>query len=181
MPRSQKPYSPEHILLGFLYQGPNYGYDLYKQINKLESISLIWRINQSQLYALLDKLEKDGLLSSALLPGEAYPNRKEFRITPLGKQTFSTWVTTPVMHGRDIRQEFLAKLYFAQKADPQVFIGLIEGQKKTCSEWLSDLEKRYSETTDDHPYERMVFKYRITIIQAMIDWLDYCHANIDLK
>ncbi len=52
----------EYILLGFVAQGPIHGYDLHKKIGEPQGIGLIWRIKQSQLYALLDKLEKDGLL-----------------------------------------------------------------------------------------------------------------------
>lgn len=181
MTRSQNPFSLEYILLGFLFESPIHGYDLYKKISNFEGISLIWHIKQSRLYALLDKLEADGLLSSNMIPGEAYLNRKEFQITSLGRKTFMTWVTNPVMHGRDMRQEFLAKLYFAQKSGIEIFLKLIEEQSKVCAEWLSNLQNSYSKTTDEQTYERMIFQYRISQTQAMMEWLDYCRANAHQK
>ena len=180
MTRSQTPLSLEYILLGFLYRSRIHGYDLYKKITNFKGISLIWHIKQSQLYALLEKLEEDGLLISHIVPGEAYLMRKEFQITPLGKQTFSTWVTSPVRHGRDMRQEFLAKLYFAQKSGVEIYMKLIEDQTTMCTEWLSNLQTNYSTTINEQNYERIIFQYRISQTQAMIDWLDYCRTEIQV-
>jgi PadR family transcriptional regulator AphA len=178
MSRSQTPLSLEYILLGFLDQGPTHGYDLYKQISKFEGISLVWNIKQSQLYALLDKLQGDGLLTSAIVPGEAHLVRKEYQITPLGKQSFLTWLTCPVSHGRDMRQEFLAKLYFAQKSSLEISLELVEDQKEACAEWLTSFQISYSKTTGIQHYERMIFQFRISQTRAMMDWLDYCHHEI---
>ncbi len=177
MTRSQAPLSLEYILLGFLYQSSSHGYDIYKKISDLKGISMVWHVKLSQLYALLDKLEADGLLTSQLVPGEAHLMRKKFQITPMGKQTFLTWITTPVKHGRDMRQEFLAKLYFAQKAGIEDFAKLIEEQKLVCTQWLSDLETSHSGASEEQQYERMIFQYRIHQTQAMIEWLDYCRAQ----
>ena len=178
MTRSQTPLSLEYILLGFLCQGPIHGYDLYKKISNFESISLFWHIKQSQLYALLDKLEEDSLLTSKMVPGEAHLMRKEYQITSMGRTSFLTWVTCPVSHGRDMRQVFLAKLYFTQKSGVEVSMELIEEQKAECAEWLSSLHISYSKTTNEQHYERMLFQFRISQIQAMIEWLDYCRVEI---
>jgi len=178
MTRSQAPLSLEFILLGFLSQNPIHGYDLYKKISKFESISLVWNIKQSQLYALLDKLEDVGLLISNLVPGEAFLMRKLFQITPIGRQAFLTWACSPVAHGRDMRQEFLAKLYFAQKSGAEVSLELIEEQTTLCAEWLSSFQISYANTTNEQSYERMIFQYRISQTQAMLEWLDYCRAEL---
>jgi len=177
MARLPAPLSLEYILLGFLCQSPIHGYDLYKKISHFEGISLVWHIKQSQLYALLDRLEADGLLTSTMIPGEAHLLRKEFQVTPLGRQSFLAWVTCPVGHGRDMRQEFLAKLYFAEKSGAEAGLELIEEQKVVCVEWLSSLHISFSVTTDDQRYQRMIFQYRISQTQAMLEWLDYCRSE----
>jgi PadR family transcriptional regulator, regulatory protein AphA len=174
MTRSPTPLSLENILLGFLCEHPIHGYDLYKKISDFKGISIIWHIKQSQLYSLLNKLEEDGLLTSRLIPGEAHLMRKEFQITPLGRQTFLSWLACPVMHGRYMRQEFLAKLYFALKSGAQDFNNLIEKQSAVCAQWLSDLQVSYSGTTVDQHYERMIFQYRISQTRAMLEWLKSC-------
>jgi DNA-binding PadR family transcriptional regulator len=177
MARSPAPLSLEYILLGFLCESPIHGYDLHKKISQFEGISLVWHIKQSQLYALLDRLEADGLLTSSLIPGEAHLLRKEYQVTPLGRQSFLAWVTCPVGHGRDMRQEFLAKLYFAEKSGAGAGLELIEEQKVVCGEWLSSLHSRFANSGEDQRYERMIFQYRISQTQAMLEWLDYCRAE----
>ncbi len=177
MPRSQSPLSLEYILLGFVCESPIHGYDLYKKISHFAGIALVWHIKQSQLYALLDRLESDGLLTSTLIPGEAHLLRKEYQVTSPGRQSFLAWVTCPVSHGRDMRQEFLAKLYFAQKSGAEAGLELLEEQKLVCGEWLASLQISYSNTREEQRYERMIFQYRISQTQAMIEWLDYCRAE----
>jgi len=178
MTKSQTPLSLEHILLGFLCQEPTHGYDLYKKINDFEGISLVWHIKQSLLYALLDKLEKDGLVTSNRIPGNGNLVRKEYQVTPFGRQSFLTWATTPVSHGREMHQEFLAKLYFARKSGALVCLELIEEQKVGCTEWLSSLHNNWVKTTNEQDFKEMIFQYRIFQTQAMIEWLDYCSAEI---
>ena len=177
MSRSQAPLSLEYILLGFLCENPIHGYDLYKKISHFEGIALVWHIKQSQLYALLDRLENDGLLTSTMIPGEAHLLRKEYQVTPLGRQSFLAWVTCPVGHGRDMRQEFLAKLYFAEKSGTEAALELIDEQKTVCGDWLASLQINYANTGDEQRYERMIFQYRISQTQAMLEWLDYCRAE----
>ena len=178
MTRSQTPLSLEYVLLGFLYHDPIHGYDLYKKISNFNVVFLVWHIKQSQLYALLDKLEESGLLTSNIVPGEAHKMRKEYRITPVGRQAFLEWATSPVNHGRDMRQEFLAKLYFARKSGALVSLELIEEQKAVCMHWLSNLHTNQSKTINEQDFERMIFQYRISQTHAMIEWLDYCFTEI---
>lgn len=181
MSRSQAPLSLEYILLGFLSQGPSHGYDLHKKITALEGIALIWHIKQARLYALLDKLEADGLLHSRMAPGEAHLMRKEFQLSAEGRQAFADWVASPVRHGRDMRQEFPAKLFFAQQAGDQASLKLIELQKQTCTDWLYAMRSGLEKLAGDQRYERMIFQYRILQAQAMLKWLETCAAEFQAE
>ena len=178
MPRQQAPLSLEYILLGFLEQKPIHGYDLYKQISEFDAVSLVWRIKQSQLYALLDRLEEEGLISSHIIPGETRPNRKQFQITSVGHQTFLAWRKSPVHHSRDIRIEFLAKVHFALLDDPTDVLDLIDDQKETCLEWLTGFQNDLMNTSEDQVYERIVFDYRIHQTQGTLDWLESTRKEI---
>src|SRR5512139_972044 len=99
-PRPSSPLTLEYVLLGLLDERPMHGYDLFKAINLPSEIALVWSIKQSQLYAILDKLEERGLLVSDLIPGESHPDRKEFRPTVEGQRAFRYWMQSPVHHGR---------------------------------------------------------------------------------
>ncbi len=172
MPRQQSPLSIEYILLGFINQQPIHGYDLYKKITQFDAISLVWRIKQSQLYALLDRLEEEGLISSSMIQGESHPNRKEYSLTSVGRQTFNAWRTSPVEHGREIRLELLAKIYFVLQLNPEELIDLFEAQKEKCFEWLEESQNSLSKLSEAQPFERIVFGYRCNQIEATIEWLD---------
>jgi DNA-binding PadR family transcriptional regulator len=179
MPRQQSPLTVEYILLGLLTARPMHGYDLNKRVNELSGVSMVWHVKQSQLYALLERLESERLLGSKLVSGEAYPLRKEYSITQKGLAVFFDWIHSPVQHGRDMRQEFLARLYFALQQDNSTVKGLLLKQKDTCQDWINTLQTQYDHLNKTQQYEKMVIDYRIHQVEAMIRWLDNCTKQYD--
>ncbi len=177
-PRPSSPLALEYVLLGLLDRQPMHGYDLYKEIISRPEIALVWSIKQSQLYALLDKLEERGLLVSALIPGEAHPDRKEFRPTADGHKAFRYWMQSPVHHGRDMRQEFLARLYFAAQNGEKSTVELLSQQRQVCQSWKSRLERQFGALEGPNQFARLIFSYRMGQIDAMLDWLETCSKEL---
>lgn len=159
----------EHALLGFLYQQPLHGYELYRRFTDPAGIWLIWRIKQSQLYALLIRLETEGHVLATLYPQESRPPRKIFHLTEYGQNAYREWVESPVAHGRLMRQEFLAKLYFARQEREEVAQRLIERQYALCHEWLAAQQTLVRQS--DHSFEMLVIQFRINQIEAVLAWL----------
>ena len=181
MPRQSSPLSVEYVLLGFLEQESIHGYDLYKRLSSLEPVGLVWRIKQSQLYAILERLEAEGLVTSKVIPGESHPNRKQYKLSDAGRTTFLTWRSSPVQHGREIRMEFLAKLYFALLASKETTLALVNVQLASCSTWAANIEHALNETQETQMYERIVFQYRLTQMRAVIDWLEEVSEEVSSK
>jgi DNA-binding PadR family transcriptional regulator len=181
MTRQSSPLSIEYILLGLLDQEPMHGYDLYKRLNSLEPVNLVWRIKQSQLYAILDRLEVEDLVSSTIIPGESHPNRKQYSLTKSGRKDFEAWRSSPVEHGREIRMEFLAKVYFALLKNKETTLTLINAQRAACMTWIDNLERLLSETPDTQMYERIVYQYRLAQMNAIIEWLDMVKKEVNRK
>jgi DNA-binding PadR family transcriptional regulator len=177
-PRRQSPLTNEYILLGLLHQQPGYGYDIYKELHGLHDLALVWHVKQSQLYALLDKLEMDGLLESRFESADPRPARKMYTLTEDGQQAFMQWVCSPVEHGRDMRQNFLAKLYFARQLGVEIFHELVEQQIAVCTGWLEEHRTRLAQLDNNRDYERIVYRYRITNEEAMLTWLQEIHAGL---
>lgn len=169
-PRSATPLTLEFILLGLVSEKPAHGYELHQKLITLQPLSQVWRIGQPQSYALLDKLERQGLLASQLQPGEGRPDRKMLDLTPAGRQCFDSWRLTPVKHARDMRQEFLAKLYFARRMGNART--LLAGQREICQGWLDHLEGGFEKLHPDQVDERLVFNFRILQVKALIEWLN---------
>jgi PadR family transcriptional regulator AphA len=123
-------------------------------------------------------LKKLDFLSTVEVPGEAHPMRKEFHITSAGKSHLLTWMTSPVERGRDMRQEFLARLYFACLAGKNMSRTLLTEQEKTCQGWLTSLKEELRHNREQSDYHRMVYEFRICQTEAMITWLSQCQNDL---
>jgi PadR family transcriptional regulator AphA len=177
MSRREAPLSLEHILLGLLAAAPLHGYELFKQLETPAGPALVWRVKQAQLYALLEKLESQGLLASTLLEGGAHPDRRQYRLTESGRAALQAWMRAPVESGRAMRQEFLARLYFARRESPPAARELILRQVGVCREWLRRLQSGMA-AAPAGSYERLVLEFRLVQVQGFLFWLDLCMKEL---
>jgi PadR family transcriptional regulator AphA len=173
---SPDPLAIEHALLGFLRSQPMHGYEIYQHLTDPEGLWLVWRIKQSQLYALLIRLESEGYIASTMQPQDSRPARKVFRLTRAGRERFATWVRTAVPHGRDLRQDFLGKLYFARQEDASVMRQLLAAQRVACQQWLAAMQSEAA-SADEDSFGCLVNVFRIGQIKAMLDWLDAAEGS----
>jgi DNA-binding PadR family transcriptional regulator len=173
---TRAPLTIEHALLGFLHQQPLHGYELYQQLTNPAGVWLIWRIKQSQLYALLTRLEDEGYISAEVQPQESRPPRKVFHLTPAGLDAYERWLLKPVAHPRSMRQEFLAKLYFASQRDAATARRLITAQRTQCETWLA--AQRQQSGAETPSFAETVNQFRLSQIQAILAWLDGCEAML---
>ena len=138
-PLLRQPLTVEHALLGFLRERPMHGYEIYQRLAGLAGLGLVWQVKQSHLYAMLDKLEGDGYIAGRQQAQAARPPRRIFRLTGAGRKAFRGWLKRPVAHGREIRLEFMAKLFFARREGPEWVDGLIARQKEECADWRANI------------------------------------------
>jgi DNA-binding PadR family transcriptional regulator len=172
------PLDLEWSLLGFLRQEPTHGYELHQRLSRSRGLGLVWHLKQSQLYALLSKLEERGYIDYTLEPQTSRPPRKVYDLTAAGRQALLEWVQAPVEHGREFRQEFLAKLYFARREGEEVVRRLLVGQRAVCRRWLEGQQGEAGALREERPYEWLVFEFRTGQIEAMLDWLETCEATL---
>ena len=135
-PRHVLPMHLEYALLGLIRQQPQYGYDLLQ--NWSSNLGIIWNVKPASLYAALNKLEQQGLLTSTHMPGEASPKRKVFNLTPAGEEAFLAWMRTPVATPRAFRQEWFARLYFFPQVPQELIHALYTAQLETAERWLAE-------------------------------------------
>lgn len=176
-PMVKLPLAMEHALLGFLARRPMHAYEMYQTLTDAHALGLVWRLKQSLLYALLARLEDAGYITTVTEQQGTRPPRKVMHLTQEGHAAFRRWLRTPVAHGRDFRQEFLAKLYFAQEDDPGTNAELAENQRVACLNWLADLDTRAAEA-EPRSYDWLVIQFRIGQVQAILSWLDTCLATL---
>ncbi|HEY7347740.1 MAG TPA: PadR family transcriptional regulator [Ktedonobacterales bacterium] len=164
----------EYALLGLLWDGPRHGYELHRAFATDQELGGICRLEQSQLYAFLKKLEQLGYLESTLEPQEGRPPRRVVGLTRKGRQMFRQWIEAPVPRPREVRLLFLLKLYFARAFGAETILTLITRQIEACEAFLKKLHEAppgsvSSEALQD--FRVIVHRARIRQIEATIGWL----------
>jgi DNA-binding PadR family transcriptional regulator len=164
----------EAAILGFLMQGPLHGYDLHRRVEG--ELGRIWTIGISNLYGALKRLESAGHITCTLTPQENRPPRKVYTLTPAGQRKFLDWVERPVPAMREVRVEFLAKLYFQRMLNLEGAAALIAAQEAMCRERNAWLEQSAAQCAP-HDFTRLVFDFRRRQVQAILDWLAACRQE----
>ncbi|WP_129674260.1 PadR family transcriptional regulator [Candidatus Chloroploca sp. Khr17] len=178
-PMVKLPLSMEYALLGFLRDGQSYPYEVHQRLKQTAILHLVWHLKQRQTYALLDRLQAEGFLESTTLEQGRRPPRRMLRLTSHGMAAFQQWVTLPVEHGREFRQQFMAKLYFAQKEDPATVALLIARQIDACQGWLAEFQLQLGTIPASELLDRLVIQFRIGQLEAILIWLDQCATVLD--
>jgi len=162
-PRQKEPLTFEHALLGFLSQTPMHAYALHQTVMQ-SPLGMVWRVKQSALYAMLTRLAGEGYIDA----GEEDPTARGKRLltlTATGHTAFMSWCVKPVAHPRDMRMEFLAKLYFLSQFPTTARHQLIDAQLLHAQEWIEPLDATMT------PYAQTVRQFRNGQIAAIHAWL----------
>jgi DNA-binding PadR family transcriptional regulator len=71
------------MIMGVLKRGPNYGYEIVRQVNEQADGAFAWQ--EGTIYPLLHKLERLGLVRARWQDaGDGSRRRKYYRLTPAG-------------------------------------------------------------------------------------------------
>jgi DNA-binding PadR family transcriptional regulator len=168
----------EISILGFIYSQPKHGYELFKEISDLSGTEIVWKVKMGKLYAMLHKLEENGLVGSEITQEGNRPLRNQYNITEKGKKTFDEWIITPVKRGRDFRIAFLLKLFFAIRKGRTNADRLIVDQLNECEGWMKEFKQEEEEIDASGEFNRIVLNFRKSQIKGYMHWLEWCQVNI---
>ena len=160
----------EYAILGFLLEAPMHGYELRDRL--AQGLGSFWRVASSQLYQVLHRLNEQGWVEGTTVEARfAGPSRNVYRTTDTGEEAFWKWATSPVRHARQIRIEFLAKVYFLRRLAPERLSGLVGGQIEALRELRKHLVARPRLETDDVGLGELAASYRRSQVEGTIRWL----------
>lgn len=162
--------SLEYAALGLIRRGVTYGYEIFKQISDPKGLGQIWQSKPGNLYALLGKMISAGWLISSVNSEGNRPPRKEYTLTSEGEKAFNAWCSRTVKHPREMRQDFLARWFFARE-NPILSSKLICEQMEECSTWESGLLSKELEVEDSTWFEANIYQFRINQVQGIKNWL----------
>ena len=158
----------EFVLLGALMSGPMHGYEILRFLGA--DLGSAWRVSTSQLYALLKRLESSGVVTSTMESQDTRPSKRVFSLNIAGKEAFMAWLKKPSPYVRDLRTEFLAKLFFFRKLSLQGCPALVRDQIRVLEQVSERLIILRDKEKDS--YKKMVFGFRIATLNGWLVWLE---------
>jgi DNA-binding PadR family transcriptional regulator len=176
-PRRQPRLGPaEHSLLGLLATaGPKgiHGYDLARQYSH-GALGEIIRLEPGMLYHHLKKLDRYGLITTQVVPQADRPDRQSHTLTSAGHEQIMGWLREPVRATREIRLDFLLKLFFARRLDPEHLRELVEQQRSVLATLAESLRAQLRAPAADEGFaeREMVLRLRLLQTEAALTWLD---------
>jgi DNA-binding PadR family transcriptional regulator len=171
----------EHAILGLLAESDPgaHGYDLARHFGPEEPLGAIVRLEPGMLYHHLKKLDKAGWVSATVEQQGVRPPRQVYQLTQPGRDELDRWLSDPVGRTREIRLEFLVKLFFAQRLQPELAGELVSHQRETLERNLASLKKQQESMAaggDIHDRDRAfsvhVLELRAAQTEAALAWLD---------
>ncbi len=163
--------SGDYVFLAFLARGPMSAYDMKKAM--ASSVSFFWSAQHSQVYQQASRLQRRGYIEPRGDAGAR--NRILLGLTDSGREAVGAWLREPAPTYRTYDQA-LAKLYFADLAEPGTAARLLEDQRRQHAALLEEFSQiqKVLEAVDygDHiPYQLYTLLLGIRVEQAYLDWI----------
>jgi DNA-binding PadR family transcriptional regulator len=157
----------ELAILSLLSEGPSYDHDLNKLIDA-RGLRRWTAIGSSSMYYVLDKLEKQGLISKVA----EHDGRRQFQISPAGTGVLQTSVADLLSTPRAYDRSFelgLANLMVLKSS--QVHAALLSRQQDLSAQLARLRETLESEAVGDSFEATALFSHRAAMIEAELYWL----------
>ena len=177
MPRT-KTYltASEYAVLGLLRQRPAYGYELQRRLSGGRGLARVCPVEPAMVYAILKSLS--GL---ELIDGEwdrsAYPPRAVYAATAEGDAEFQRWLRRPVARMREVRLDFLVKLYFALEEDTDLAAELVSDQINACGSYGVAIDRELAEYAPDS-FDAIALTSKASAARITGEWLMQCQQAI---
>lgn len=161
-------------LLALLDDAPSHGYALKTAFERRTGGS--WALNIGQVYTTIQRLERDGLVESIGGPDD---DRREYRVTPAGREQLAAWFDSPVVAEAPTRDELTIKVLLAVAAGDIDVTALLQRQRRASVEQLQAYTRRKAKA---EPKRDIAFLILLDALifraEAEIRWLDACEARI---
>lgn len=168
--------SAEFALLGLIGQSPSremHGYDLSRVFGE-SALGRIIRLEPGMLYHYLKKLARDGYITTRIESQSGRPDRQVHALTPQGESALREWIAAPVRSTREIRLDFLIKLYLARQLEPGQAVNLVREQQAVMQKRVANLRRQLDDPQPIDPTQQFgesVLRLRLGQTESALDWL----------
>ncbi len=165
----------ELSVLALLRDGPMHGYEMARCFER-DDLAEVCPVEQSLLYTYLRNIEDRQLVTWHEVREGKRPPRKVYALTEAGRDAVEQWLHEPVGRMRQVRLEFLLKLYFLHQSDVRAELALLQRQLAVCDDYRERLGER-ARCTEGFP--RLVAHSKLSAAEATIGWLATYAAELE--
>jgi DNA-binding PadR family transcriptional regulator len=165
----------KHVLLGLLQGRNRHGYELKAAFDELSGGT--WPVNEGQVYATLSRLERDHMVTSAVVEQDLLPNRRVYELTPAGALALKTWLAEPADEPVRLREEWFVKALVQALVAPDGWDELVGAQREAGLRRLAELQ----EVRDDPATSlitELVIEGALFQVEAGLRWLEVCEERL---
>ncbi len=159
------------LCLGVLTMGEASGYDIGKQLEQIFGNFI--DVASSGVYPALKSLYEEGMVDYTDVLQDSLPNKKLYRITDCGRETFrAALAELPPRH--KVRSQFILLLYFAELLSEQRLLEIIDERLAELKGWLQMTENWLNcrPSAAGNPGENFIARYGREIMQTEIRFLE---------
>jgi DNA-binding PadR family transcriptional regulator len=164
----------QEVVLAMLAKEPSQGYQLRARLDDALG-PLGEAMNAGQIYVVLGRLEKVGLVSLEESAGARGRERKVYALTAQGQERVSEWLAEVSWPKPDLA-EFHLKLIAAAAAGLADPIGIVDTQRRELLRRLRDVQRAQMDEPDDSD-AALLLEGIVLRLQADLRWLEACEAN----
>lgn len=126
-------------ILALLAREPLTGYQVSRQLR--DPIGLFWQARHSQIYPVMNRLERLGWATAEEIAGPGPRPTRRFAIDAAGLDALRAWIATPQTR-RSARDELLLRVYASWVADRSVTLTLLRDAEAEHREQLATYTSR---------------------------------------
>lgn len=159
-----------HAVLALLADQPGYGYELKSRFEKAVGPQF-GALNIGHVYQILERLERDGMVTRRLVHQSDKPDKAVYRLTPKGRAELMDWVALPHLRTSGFRDDFFLKLAAASGLGKDTVAVLLTAQRRAYLQELSMLDELRRNASDD-PVVQLLLKAAILHTEASLRVVD---------
>ncbi len=166
--------SVRHALLALLTEGSKYGLQLRLEFE--HRTGDVWPLNVGQVYTTLQRLERDGFVTSD--DGADEGPQKAFRITPAGEDELARWLRTPPDLSSPPRDELVIKVLVAIRAPGVDVHEVIQVHRRHLVELMQQWTRLKEYAAAEDVSFALAVDAELFRLDSVIRWLDSADGRI---
>lgn len=163
-----------YALLALLSEGSKYGLQLRQAFEA--STGTVWPLNVGQVYSTLQRLERDGLVTSD--NGEGEGRQKGFRITAAGSRDLAFWLRTPPETDPPPRDELVIKVLLALRVPGIDIHEIIQAHRRHLVETMQRYTHVKADAAEHNVELALVVDAQLFRLEGIVRWLDAADARL---